>query len=398
MALGGLQAAAAGQAPNPGGGLSAASVRNQLLAQAAAASQGGGGALRGAFPVSTIDPSIIAQASADADMLTAQLGAGHSVPKYSSPKFGPRLPPSVAAATNVADDIVAQAASAAVPAEAAAASTAARSGILGRLGLGAGALGKGNLLKGGAYAIGGQIAGSMAGGLDLGGEGSAVDRSVSPALAGAGAGAAIGSFIAPGLGTAIGAGVGAVGGGLYGYFTGDKTNKADRLQSSYTGMRDTIQELGATYGLSPDTMANLMLEFEAGAQINLQQEDEDGMKAFIAQLETTLPQTMLQYRMQQEAESKQNARIMGLQKEFAPIFSSIIDRSAINSNVAYEQALHAGDALAQTNPQLAALVTSNAASSRSNQDALMAAYAAQISTVPTAQSMQEQALLQQTMG
>lgn len=406
MALGGLQQAAMGQAPVQGGGLSAAAIRNQLLAQAAEAASAGG-ALRSTFPVSTIDPALIAGAADDAAAMTAALGGGHSVPKYTSPRLGPALPfrgASVINATGAVDDVVAQASRAGglrsiAPlvaddfAIAAGATAAGRGGLMGRL---AGAGGKAGLLKSVGLPLAGQVGGGMIQDLNLGGEGSDLDRTLGTAVKGAGIGAGIGSVV-PLVGTGIGAGVGAAAGGLYGYFTGDKTNKAERLTSSYQGMKETINELGTMYGLSPETMTNVLLEFDAAAQINLQQEDEDGMKNLIATLETTLPQTMLQYRLQEEAERKTNDRMMTMQKDFAPIFQSILGRSAANADVAYAQALKAGDTLAQTNPQLGALISSNAASSRSNQDSLMAAYAAQISTVPSMQNMQEQAILQQTM-
>lgn len=395
MPLTGLQQAALNQAPVAGGGLSAASIRNQLLAQAAQAS-GGGGALRGAFPVSTIDPSIIAGAADDAALLTAGLnGGGHSVPKFRTPKLGPAMP-TVASAAGQVDDVIAGAGDDIVKQVATGGS---KTGLMSKLMPGLGVMSKGRIAGGVGLGIAGTLGSSMVDSADIGGENSGWDRFLPGAITG-GAGAG-GLALALGASGPVGwaaAGAGAAGFGLYSLLTGEKDTKEERINGAYNGMKETIGTLAAQYGLSGDTLANVMLEFDAAAQINLQQGDEDGMKALIGQLETTLPSTLLQYRIQQETERKNSERIMGLQKEFAPIFQSIFDRAGINSGVAYQQALHAGDALQATNPELAALVRSNAASSRSNSDALMAAYAAQIATVPTPQSMQEQAILQQTMG
>lgn len=352
----------------------ATSVAQQLLAQASARGATTGGALRQLGQIA--DPgSVIPSANVLGNSGQA-MGIASQVPQYGLP--------SVEAAGG---GIVQQATAAtAAPLMGAEAATGAGAGVIPAAegaALGGAAGGKlaglfaNPMARAAGLAAAGYYGGKVLGPMNIGGEGSAFDRTASPALVGAGTGAAIGSIV-PGVGTAIGAGVGALAGGLYGYFGGDKTTKAERLDSAYTGMKDTITQLGTTYGLSPSTMQNVLLEFDATAQIMKDQGDEKGFKAYVDNLGTTLPQTLLQYRLQDEADKKQNDRLMALQSQFAPMFQGIIDNSAINSNVAYTQALAASDKLAASNPQLAALISSNAASSRSNQDALMAAYASQI--------------------
>lgn len=278
------------------------------------------------------------------------------------------------------------------------ATTPATGGFLSRLmGQGAAArAGGGGLLKAGGigraglYGVGGMLAGGAVDNLNLGGEGSNWDNGLSDAITAGGIGAGIGSMIAPGLGTAIGGGLGLAAGGLWGIVKGDKTNKEGRINDAYTGTRDIIQSLGAQYGLDNSMLQNIMLEFDASAQIMMQQGDEEGLKALVDQMEVNLPGTLLSYRMEQEATKKQNERIMGIQQQFAPIFNSIQARSGMNNQVAYEQALVAADTLSASNPMLADLVRNNAASSRASADNLMAAYASQ-TAIGMAQGLEGQA-------
>lgn len=278
-----------------------------------------------------------------------------------------------------------------------AATTGGRLAALGRFGPAAAGLSRGALMRGGIAGTIGYVGGSMVDGFNLGGEGSQLDQIGSNALKGAGLGATLGSII-PGVGTAVGAGVGAVAGGLYGSLYGDKTNKTDRMNEVYTNMSSTITDLASTYGLTNDATTNLMLEFDATSRIMLEGGDEDAYEAYIDSLATLVPQRMMELRLAQETENRQTQRLMGLQTAFAPMMQGIIDRSAINSGVAYQQALKASDQLAQTNPQLGALIASNAANSQTNSDALMAAYASQIGQVAgTDYEMLAQQALQQNI-
>lgn len=285
------------------------------------------------------------------------------------------------AAANVVDDV--------------AAATAGKQGFMSRLFGGGGKLAPAGVLKTALPALGGYLGGQFLGGQDIGGEGSMADRILPGAATGAGIGASVGMLGGPfaGLSVPVGAAIGGAAGGIWGALTGDSSNKEQRMDKAYTGLTTTIQQLGTTYGLSEANMQNVMLEFDAAAQIMLQQGDEDGFKALVDQMEVALPQAMLSYRMEQEQERKQNERMMGIQAQFAPMLNSIVDRSAINSGVAYSQALKAADTLKQSDPGLAALISSNAASSRSNQDALMAAYVQQMAIVPTEQTFAEQQIL-----
>jgi len=300
------------------------------------------------------------------------------------------------AATNSADDLIAQFGGALGATGNAVTQTGVRGaapGLFGKIGMQAWK--NPGMLKLAAPGVVGTLAGGLLAGQDIGGENSGFDRSVSPALSMAGLGAGIGMGFGP-IGAAVGGGLGLAAGGLYGYFTGDKTTKQERMDSAYNGLNETIQTLGSTYGLDSNTMANIMLEFDAGAQIAMSQGDEEALKSFVEMYSQTLPQQLLQYRIQQETERKQNERLMGLQQQFAPIFQSIIGSGQQNAEMAYSQALNSADALAETNPQLAALVRSNAANSRSSSDAMMAAYASQIA-LGTTTSLQEQMMLQQNV-
>lgn len=235
---------------------------------------------------------------------------------------------------------------------------------------------RGGMLRAAGYAGAGIMGRGIVDNMNIGGEGSNWDNILAGGTAGLGIGAGIGSVV-PGIGTGIGAGVGLlVGGALEGLF-GDKSNRESRMTEAYDTTTGLIRELGTQFGLNDEYMSNIMLSYEAQARMMLESGDEEGLKALTEQMKVGLADTMLQYRMEQEMEAKQNERMLAIQQQFAPIFSSIIDRSALNSGVAYSQALVAADNLAASNPQLAELVRMNAANSQSSQDALMAAYASQ---------------------
>lgn len=355
------------------------SLAQQLIAQAPQAAQAGG-ALR------VLDPGMVigaANAVGNADQNAARIvNANRGISGWTNPAAA--APQSVQAATGVVDDIVAQTARPAARVAGGGFNPMARTAASSVIPQAASKwfkspAGKAGWLKASAPAIAGQFIGGAVQGMDIGGEGSDVDRMLGTAIKGAGAGAAIGSVV-PVLGTAAGAGLGAAGGAAWGYFTGDKTNKADRIDAAYNGMTDVIRDLGQTYGISPSSMQNVMLQFDAAASIMKQQGDEAGLKALVDNMETTLPSMLMQTRIQEETERKQNERVMQLQSQFSGMFSGILGRQAQNSEVAYSQALHAADSLAKSNPQLADLVRMNAGYSRTSDDALMAAYAAQIGT------------------
>jgi len=300
-----------------------------------------------------------------------------------APMQGPALPSAAANAARVAPSLMSQASAlgglpgggpafAPTPAPAPGAG-----GFMARLrGMTKPKFGAGALMRAGMFAGGGLMGRGLVDSMDIGGEGSGLDNALAGGTAGAGIGAAVGSVV-PGLGSAVGAGVGFVGGALLESMIGDKTNKADRIESMYDGSRSVITDLGQTYGLSQSTLDNLLMEFDISASLMRENGDEDGLKALVTQLQTSLPSTLMEYRMQDEMERKQNERMLSIQTQFAPIFEGIIGRSAANSGIAYEQALVAADTLGQSNPQLAALVRSNAANTQSSSDAMMAAYASQ---------------------
>lgn len=258
----------------------------------------------------------------------------------------------------------------------------------------------GGSLKSSAAGIGLGIAGLMGSGLvdqmNLGGEGSTLDNYLTGAIGGAGTGAGLGSFGGP-LGMAIGGAGGFFAGGIYKALTGDTSTKEERITKAYTGMTDVIQDLGAQYGLSESTMQNVMLEYDAAARIMMENGDEDGLKALAEMMQTSLPSTLLQYRLEEEQEKRQTERMLAIQTQFAPIFQSIVGRSGLNAEAAYSQALNSADTLAETNPQLAALVRSNAANTRSSSDAMMAAYASQAALGMAGNLEEQYAVAQNTM-
>jgi hypothetical protein len=251
---------------------------------------------------------------------------------------------------------------------------------------------RGSMLRAAGYAGAGLMGRGLVDQMNIGGEGSSWDNMLAGGTAGLGIGAAIGSVI-PGIGTGVGAGAGlVVGAALEGLF-GDKSNKEGRMQEAYDRTSGVIQDLGNRFGLNEEYMANIMLSYEAQAQMMMEAGDEAGLKALTEQMKVGLADTMLQYRLEQEMERKQQDRMLAIQNQFAPIFSSIIDRSAVNSEAAYGQALTAADNLAASNPQLAELVRMNAANSRSSMDAMMAAYASQAAIGMTG-SLEEQYAVQ----
>lgn len=255
-------------------------------------------------------------------------------------------------------------------------------------------------LKSGLVGAGLGMAGLMGSGMvdqmNLGGEGSTLDNYLTGGIGGAGVGAGIGSMFGP-MGTAIGGAGGFFAGGIYKALTGDTSNKEERITKAYTGMTSVIQDLGTQYGLNSETMQNVMLEYDAAARIMMENGDEEGLKQLAEMMQTSLPSTLMQYRMEQEQEKRQTERMLAIQTQFAPIFQSIVGRSGLNAEAAYTMALDSADSLAQTNPQLASLVRSNAANTRSSADATMAAYASQAALGMSGNIEEQMAVAQNTM-
>lgn len=234
----------------------------------------------------------------------------------------------------------------------------------------------------------GQLGSSIVGGMDIGGENSNVDQSLSGGIEGAGIGGALalGLGLSGPVGWAV-AGTGALLGAIFSAQEEGGTTQ-ERMQKTATNTTKTIQELTATYGLSQEDAANIMLQHDAATRLFIQNKDKAGLDAYVQQLSSVLPQQMLQLKQSRDQETSHYKRVMDMQAQFAPMFSSIMGRSAESNTIAYEQAVKAADTLKADNPQLAALIQSSAADSRSNSDALMAAYASQIAMAPSQQEYQ----------
>lgn len=240
------------------------------------------------------------------------------------------------------------------------------------------------MMRGAGVAGAGFMASQFFDGMDLGGENSVMDRG--------GSGAILGGSLAGGAAVALGiphvaaaAAGGAILLGGYKALFGDKETTPEKMQGTIDDTRETIANLGQMYGIEGEAMNDIMLQYEASTSMYLQQEDKDGLKAFMAGMGTQLPALMLQAREQQKGEQQEQERyqtMMAAQAQFAPIFERTLDRASQASQTAYQTANGAANYLDQRQPQLAALYRQTAAQSQSSAANLQAAYAKQMASAP----------------
>lgn len=169
----------------------------------------------------------------------------------------------------------------------------------------------------------------------------------------------------------------------------DDKNSVKVRKAGQTGA-NLLTQFGDMYGLSDNSSyLDLVRQFDATSKIYESQGDDKGMQEYAQQFTQQLPTILTQLKLQADTEKKaaqeadmRQKRQLAMQAQFAPIFKGIVGTSQAANQSAYDVALHAADTLKSSDPTLAALISSNAASSRSNNDALLAAYAAQIAMTP----------------
>lgn len=298
------------------------------------------------------------------------------------------------AASSPIDDIVASAAGATggsgggvAAAGAGGASAAQRASMLANIT-------KGSLIRGAGVAGAGYMASGILDSMDIGGENSAWDRAGSGAVLGAGLG--MGGAIALGLGTGP-VGWAALGGAaLFGgakYLWGDSETSVEKMQTTIDDTRENILQIGGMYGLDQNALNDILMQYDMSASLYLENEDKEGMKAWMAGLTQTLPAMMLQ----QKEEADRYGKMIALQGQFAPMFEAQMSRAAQASEVAMQSADQVAGYFEQDHPNLAALTRQVAAQSNESSQRLMAAYAQQIALSPAMneQQYQQQMALQQ---
>lgn len=245
---------------------------------------------------------------------------------------------------------------------------------------------KGSLMRGGGVAAGGYMVSQFFDGLNLGGEQSVLDKGGSGALLGAGLGG--GAAMALGLATphvaAAALGGAAILGATRAIF-GGKDTKLETATKAADETRKTVTELGNMYGLSPEAMDDIMLQYDASMNIYKSQKDAAGMKNFLAGITANMPALMLQAREEDKTRNQEQERyqmMMQTQAQFAPIFESALDRSTRASQAATAMANNAAGYLDQRHPGLAALYRQTAAQSEASAANLNAAYARQMAEAP----------------
>lgn len=295
-----------------------------------------------------------------------------------------------AAAGSVMDDAAAVLGSTADDIAMQAANPAARAGLLANVS-------KATLIRGAGVAGAGYMASGIIDSFNVGGENSDWDRILSGASFGAGLGAG-GMIAATGLGLATGpVGWAALGGAaLFGgakYLWGDDETSLEKMQGTVDDTRNSILEVGQMYGLDANSLDDILMQYDLSASLYLENEDKEGMKAWMAGLTQTLPAMMLQ----QKQEADRYGQMIALQGQFAPMFEAQMGRAAQASEVAMQSANDVAGYFEEDHPNLAALTRQVAAQSNESSQRLMAAYAQQIAMSPAMneQSYQQQMALQQ---
>lgn len=246
-----------------------------------------------------------------------------------------------------------------------------------------GALGAGSLGRGGAYAIGGQVAGGLLRGVIGQTDGKWDDAAVG-AVKGAGIGAGFGSMV-PVVGTAIGAGVGAAIGGVTGYFTGhdsDTTEAAHYLNNEFnpTNPKGLAATLTAS-GISDTTVQQTIAQFQAlGDQVS----NKKDAQALIGQVLTAIPQLQAQDKQTQLASQQaqqQQAQSAAIQSYLGPAIQQQMQQ--------YNQAAGESSAMMTSaanvpgvDPTLAAIYKAHAANMLADSRQAGLGYMAQIAAAP----------------
>lgn len=241
-----------------------------------------------------------------------------------------------------------------------------------------------SLMKGGSIATGGLMVSQFLDGMDIGGEQSFLDKTLSGGVLGASLGG--GAAVALGLGTGP-AGWAALGGALM--FAGAKNlwgdPSYDEVKSTLDTTRATVSELGEMYGLSDEAMDDILFQFDAGSAMYTAEKDGTGLKEYLAGVGTQLPALMLQARETDKTRTAEQDRydtMMQTQAQFAPMFEQQMDCASQASQTAYQTANASATYLDQRQPQLAALFRQTAAQSQASAANLQAAYAAQVAQQP----------------
>lgn len=243
-----------------------------------------------------------------------------------------------------------------------------------------------SLMKGAGVAGAGYMASGVIDSMNLGGENSAWDRGGTGAVLGAGLGA--GGAIALGLGTgpvgwaALGGAALFAGGKL---LFGDKETTPEKMRGAVDETRDSIRSIAGMYGLSEDAVNDIMIQFDTSAALYLDNEDREGLKAYLTGLTQTLPAQMYQSRMmdnENQRRDNQYERMIQIQADFAPIFEDQLTRASQASETAMTMSNQSADALASTNPNLAALIRQGGAQGNESSQRLYAAYAQQMAMGP----------------
>lgn len=269
---------------------------------------------------------------------------------------------------------------------------------------------KAGLMKGAGMAGAGLMVSQFFDGMNLGGENSMIDRTGSGAILGAG----LGGGAAMAMGLASGPiGWAALGGaalfGTYQALWGDDKTTMEKMTSVVDKTRGTINELGQMYGISPEQMDDIMLQYESSTRMYMEANDGEGLKAFMGGMGAKLPAMMLMARDQDKQTAKDDQRynnMLAAQAQFAPIFQQSMQHAQQNNQIAYQASNDAAGVFDQSNPNLAALYRQTAAQSLSAASNLHAAYAKQMVTAPAQnydageleRKMAQEQLLQQALA
>lgn len=281
-----------------------------------------------------------------------------------------------AAAVAARDEVLAARVATPTGAAAGAAGTGAAGGILGM----------GPVMTAGTVGAAGLIGGSLIDQFNIGGENSRLDKGLSDAARGAGIGGAVGTLVPiPGVGTGVGALVGAGIGALWGSLTGDHDSPKTKFTKTSSQIGSTVDQLASQLGISNGSaLQNVRDQVLALTTTYATNKDWKGGVDALKYATSQLPTLLLNAKTEQQRQDQYNQRVMVMQQAFAPMFKSITDNTMAGNRQLYEAQVNAADQLAQTNPQLAASTKQIAAATQTSQDALMAAYAAQIAQAPGA--------------
>lgn len=254
-------------------------------------------------------------------------------------------------------------------------------------------------LGGGAALAGaGLVAGSLVDKLNIGGENSRADQGLSNALKGAGIGGGIGMALGGPVGAGAGAIIGGVlDGGLHAIF-GNHDSPQTQATKAIDKTNTNIDQLAQQFGVGGTALSDLKLQYQVATSSYMANKDYSGAKDYLKSLSGTLPAALLQAKQQQDATNNYNSQVMSMQHEFAPMFSSLFGNAQASNKQMYENAVTAANTLQTAAPQLAASITSSAANAQSSANALLAAYASQITQAPYASNYNQMLQNQQQLA